>query len=74
MRLRLMHIISRDTPALYITAVAKDRLPVFRTDAIKIITCNALNEARESGGFSIYAYAIMPDHWIAWRKRRSLMK
>ena len=57
-----MHTISRDTPALYITAVAKDRLPVFRTDAIKIITCNALDEARRSGGFSIYTYVIMPDH------------
>ena len=57
-----MHVISRDTPALYVTAVAKDRLPVFRTDAIKTISCNALNEARESGGFSIYAYVIMPDH------------
>ncbi len=53
-----MHIISRDTPALYFTAVAKDRLPIFRTDAIKIITCNALDEARESAGFSIYAYVI----------------
>jgi len=57
-----MHTISRDTPALYLTAVAKDRLPVFRTDAIKLITCKALDEARESGGFAIYAYVIMPDH------------
>ncbi len=57
-----MHTISRDTPALYITAVPKDRLPVFRTDALKIITCNALDEARKSAGFSIYAYVIMPDH------------
>jgi len=57
-----MHIISRDTPALYLTAVAKDRLPVFRTDAIKITTCNALDEARKSAGFSVYAYVIMPDH------------
>ena len=57
-----MHIISRDTPALYITAVAKDRLPVFRKEAIKIVTCNALDEARRSAGFSIYAYVIMPDH------------
>ena len=57
-----MHTISRDTPALYLTAVAKDRLPVFRTDQIKIVTCNALDEARKSGGFSIYAYVIMPDH------------
>jgi putative transposase len=57
-----MHTISRDTPALYITAVTKDRLPVFRTDAIKVTTCNALNEARKSGQFAIYAYVIMPDH------------
>jgi REP element-mobilizing transposase RayT len=57
-----MHTISRDDPAFYITAVAKNRLPVFRTDAIKAITCNALAEARKSAGFSIYAYVIMPDH------------
>src|SRR5881394_2396818 len=57
-----MHTISRDTPALYLTSVAKGRLPVFRTDAIKVITCNALDEARLSGGFAIYAYVIMPDH------------
>lgn len=57
-----MHIISRDDPAFYITAVAKDRLPIFRTSAIKIITCNALDEVLKSAGFSIYAYVIMPDH------------
>jgi putative transposase len=57
-----MHTISRDTPALYVTAVAKNRLPVFRTDPIKVITCKALDEARKSGGFAIYAYVIMPDH------------
>jgi len=57
-----VHTISRDTPALYLTAVAKDRLRVFRTDQIKIITCSALDEARTSGGFSIYAYVIMADH------------
>ena len=27
-----------------------------------IITCDALNEARASGGFSVYAYVVMPDH------------
>ena len=62
LRLCLVHIISRDTPALYLTAVARDRLPVFRTDAIKVITCKALDEARTSGAFGIYAYVIMPDH------------
>ena len=54
--------ISRDSPALYITAVAKDRLPVFRTDAIKKVTCEALNAARRSGKFLIFAYVVMPDH------------
>ena len=24
--------------------------------------CSALNEARGSGGFSLYAYVVMPDH------------
>jgi REP element-mobilizing transposase RayT len=45
-----------------LTSVAKDRLPVFRTDSLKTITCNALDEARRSGGFAVYAYVIMPDH------------
>src|SRR2546423_12581574 len=57
-----MHTISRDTPALYLTSVAKDRLPVFQTDTIKLIACVALDEARASGDFSVYAYVIMPDH------------
>ncbi|HZE63602.1 MAG TPA: transposase [Pyrinomonadaceae bacterium] len=54
--------ISRDTPALYITIVTKNRLPVFRLDNIKRVICEALNEARESGAFLIFAYVIMPDH------------
>ncbi len=41
--------ISRDSQALYTTVVAKDRLPVFQSDAIKIVSCKALDEARESG-------------------------
>jgi REP element-mobilizing transposase RayT len=57
-----MHIISRDAPALYLTCVATHRLRVFRTETIKSITCKALDEARNSGGFAIYAYVIMPDH------------
>ena len=57
-----MHSISRDKPCFYLTSVAKDRLPVFRTDDIKKITCAALDEARKSGGFALYAYVIMPDH------------
>jgi putative transposase len=57
-----MHIISRDSPCYYLTSVAKDRLPVFRSDEIKLITCAALDEARRSGKFALYAYVIMPDH------------
>jgi REP element-mobilizing transposase RayT len=57
-----MHVISRDNPCFYLTSVTKDRLPVFRKDEIKVVTCEALNEARKSGGFAIYAYVIMLDH------------
>jgi len=54
--------ISIDTPCLFITAVAKDRLPVFRTNAMKFVTCAAIDEARTSSGFLLFAYVIMPDH------------
>jgi len=54
--------ISKDTPALFITAVGKDRLPVFRTDTIKRLTCEAIDEARTSCGFLLFAYVLMPDH------------
>ena len=54
--------ISKDHPCLFVTAVAKNRLPVFRTNAIKTITCNAIDEARVSCGFLLLAYVIMPDH------------
>ena len=58
-----MHVISRDSPCYYLTAVAAHRLPIFRTDEIKDVTCNAIDEARTSGKFSLYAYAIMWDHF-----------
>ena len=54
--------VSRDTPCFFITAVAKDRLPVFRSDTIKAMTCQALDQARKSGGFLLLAYVVMPDH------------
>jgi putative transposase len=54
--------ISRDCQALYITIVTKDRLPVFQTDTIKTIACQAIDEARKSGNFLIFAYVIMLDH------------
>jgi putative transposase len=60
--LRLMHVISKDSPCYFLTAVAKDRLLVFRTDQLKDIASKALEEARKSGKFALYAYVIMPDH------------
>ena len=57
-----MHVISRDSPCYFLTSVAKDRLTVFRKDAIKEIVCKALDEARKSAKFALYAYVIMPDH------------
>jgi REP element-mobilizing transposase RayT len=57
-----MDFISPNSPAYYLTSVAKDRLPVFRQDTLKSIACSALNEARNSGGFLLFAYVIMPDH------------
>lgn len=57
-----MFKISKDTPALYFTSVTHHRLPVFRTSGMKDLVCSALGEARISGGFLIFAYAIMLDH------------
>lgn len=54
--------ISRDNPCFYLTSVSKDRLPVFRTNLIKAVTCRALDEARHSANFAMYAYVLMPDH------------
>lgn len=64
--------VSKDTPSYYLTSVAKDRLPVFRSPAIARIACEALAEARVSGEFLILAYVIMLDHihlvTDSWRK------
>jgi REP element-mobilizing transposase RayT len=57
-----MFQVSRDNPAYYLTSVAHDRLPIFRTDAIKQIIAAAFDEARRSAGILIFAYVIMPDH------------
>jgi REP-associated tyrosine transposase len=54
--------VSRDTPALFITAVTKDGLPVFRTEAVKIITCGAIDKARKACEFTLLAYVLMPEH------------
>jgi REP element-mobilizing transposase RayT len=55
-------LISHDSPALYITVVPRHRLPVFRTDQMKEILCRALDEARTSANFLLFAYVVMIDH------------
>ena len=54
--------ISRDSQALYITNATRDRLPVFQKDALKNVVCEAIDEARNSCGFLLFAYVIMLDH------------
>jgi putative transposase len=53
---------SKDTPCVFITTVARNRLPVFRTEALRAVACRALDEARVSAGFALLAYVIMPEH------------
>ena len=55
-------LISQDSPVLYITIVTKDRLPVFRTDKFRELVCLAIDEARQSANFLLFAYVIMLDH------------
>ena len=55
-------LISQDSPALYITIVTKDRVPVFRRDYMKDLLCLAIDEARRSAGFLLFAYVVMLDH------------
>ena len=57
-----MFSVSKDSPAYYLTSVTKDRLPVFRTAEIARLTCRAIDEARLSAGFLIFAYVVMLDH------------
>jgi len=55
-------LISQDSPSLYITVVTKDRLPVFKSERMKQLVCSAIDEARRSAAFLLFAYVIMIDH------------
>lgn len=57
-----MFRISNDTPAYYLTSVAKNRLSVFQKPRLKDLVCKAINEAWLSANFLLFAYVIMPDH------------
>lgn len=54
--------ISKDSQALFVTAVTHKRLPVFRTAPMKEVLCRAMDEARQSAKFLIFAYVVMIDH------------
>jgi hypothetical protein len=56
-----MNYISLDSPCDYLTAVAKNRLPVFRSDKIESITFSATDNAERSDKFLIFAFVMMPD-------------
>jgi REP element-mobilizing transposase RayT len=64
-------LISHDSPVLYITVVTKDRLPVFRKDQMRGVVCGAIEEARKSAGFLLFAYVIMIDHMHLLTSRQS---
>ncbi|HRI03038.1 MAG TPA: transposase [Pyrinomonadaceae bacterium] len=57
-----MFKISRTTPAYYFTSVAHHRLPIFQTDRLKQVLCNAFDEVRRNHQILILAYVIMLDH------------
>ncbi len=50
-----MFRISKDSPVYYLTSVAHNRLPVFRTARLKDLICKALDEARTSANLLIFA-------------------
>lgn len=64
-------LISHDSPALYVTIVTRNRLPVFQTAQMRELLCQALTEARKSGGFLLFAYVIMFDHIHLLASRKS---
>lgn len=55
--------ISKDNVLYFMTVVTHKRLPVFQTDKLKKVLVYAFSEARISGGFKIFAYVIMADHY-----------
>ncbi len=57
-----MFQISRRTPAFFFTSVTHKRLPIFRTDKLKQVLCDAYREACNRHRILMLAYVIMPDH------------
>jgi REP element-mobilizing transposase RayT len=58
-----MYTINKDSPCVFLTSVTHNRIPIFVTDKLKQIACDAFDEARRSGEIDILSYVIMPDHY-----------
>lgn len=58
-----MEYLSKNNPFYFITSVVHKRLPAFQKDALKFVMASALDEARNSAGILLFAYAIMWDHF-----------
>ena len=56
-----MPTISKRRPCLIIPTLARNRLPVFRTDALDDVACRALDKASTSIGFGLFACAGRPS-------------
>lgn len=49
-------------PGVYFTSVTHKRLPIFRTDILKQVLCDAYREACDRHRILLLAYVIMADH------------
>ena len=50
-----MFVLSKDSPAYYITSVTNNRLPVFQTSKLKDLVCSAIDEVRTSANLLLFA-------------------
>ena len=55
--------VSFDNPFYYFTSVTHHRLPIFRTEKMKQVMSNALDDARRTSQMLFFAYVIMHDHF-----------
>ena len=52
-----MFVISKDSPAYYITSATNNGLPVFQTSKLKDLVCSAIGEVRKSANLLLFAYS-----------------
>jgi len=67
------HHINAERAVYFVTAVTKDRFPIFEDHKNAQITMNAINFGRKENWYFLFAYVIMPDHFhllMTPRKRK----